>query len=192
MRINLDNINFCATYICTTNIKKNNNSNLENYTVKVVELDENCKADYDALNSVANDWKKYAFNNDTFANSILNDISIRKKHRLKTVPIYAITTQKDNFEHVDSKKVLGIAEFSSKGCNNRIEYLQVNPKYIKRYYPDKNFFGIGVAILEFLKSISDKPIELTSSKAACKFYEKNGFIKLNTEENEYIWFRENN
>ena len=186
----LNNINFGAKFVCSTTIKQKSDNNYKNLPANIVEIDETDSSDNDAINDVAKIWQSDSFNNLTFVDSIVHDIEMRKVLNLRPTPIYAITLQENNFEKLDSERVLGLVEFSKVSDGNKIDYLQVNPLYVEKCVFDKKVCGIGTALINFLKGIADNFIEVTSSKSAKGFYEKMGFVRLNDENYEYIWYKD--
>ena len=187
MKTEINSINFNAKFIKQTTITRNYAGKYEDFPVNFIEFNEKDPTDFKSLNDLKEDWEYYSYNFSTFLNSIMNNIEYRLKNNKKSEQIYAITTQNNNFDKINSKEVLGIVEFKNGKDYNFIEYLQVDPKLLPRYNNKREFLGIGSAIIKNLQHLTDKSIFVDSSKSARKFYEKNGFVSASPVENTYIW-----
>lgn len=73
-------------------------------------------------------------------------------------------------------KIVGLVEvITGSPTNIKIKNLQTDPQH-KYEAPDRQFIGIGTAILDILKIIfRKKDIILDAAESAVGFYEKNGF-----------------
>lgn len=176
-------INFKANYINTVLIKTLNSTN-NTYQPKAanfVEFDIKNPNDTAAINDVA-----YLWQDKSFADNIAYDVNNANKGYFKkeSFRVFALTSQKEGFENLDSRKVLALAEIEKTSDNNIfLEYLQVDPTIVYAT-------GIplikrcGSAVLDSLKQLfSDKSIFLNSRTE--KFYTKNGFVKI--RQNQYFW-----
>lgn len=188
----LSNINnskqyFGAQYVTKVQAEKYSNDE-ESYVpskLPVVELDLLNKKDVRALKELNLFWQgsDYIMNICYDVNRVYNINQDNERTHL-----YAITTQKADFENLRSDEILGIAETKHPNINEPVslEYIQVSPDLQGVFYPSE-YKHIGTAMLNFLKDrCKNKKIILTSAVNASKFYEKNGFKKLGTK-NRYVW-----
>ena len=150
----------------------------------------------DTLDRIANSWVDDIFSVNIYNNA--NDIYEKKQKNRNFVPfrdfIYGLTTQKDNFEKLDYRKVLGL-------CDGRLidekkiymSHLQINPEYVYSslaVFQSKPFEykGIGSAIVNALKNMYSS-IELSSRReeSVRRFYIKNGFTNIPDSLTRFIW-----
>ena len=176
-------INFKANYINTVPIKTLNTTNNVYYSkaANFVEFDIKNSNDIAVINDVACLWR-----DNSFADNIAYDVNNANKGYFKKEPfrIFALTSQKEGFDNLDSSEVLALAEVEKISDNNIfLEYLQVDPAIVYAT-------GIplikrcGSAVLDSLKQLfNDKSIFLNSRTE--KFYTKNGFVKIG--QNQYFW-----
>lgn len=172
-------VTFRANLIQKMFINKRVRNIYKPYKVGFVELDLLNKNDLRAIENAADNWgdDSYAYN---IYDSVLNySKNSDKKH------IYALVDTKREVKSLQAQEILGLAEFDEKKRGpNVLECIQVNPKYIA----SKNFRHIGSAMLEAIKSVHfHKPIYVFSDQDACKFYEKNDFIKSSQFQYDYYW-----
>lgn len=169
----MNNISFQGHFINNTQIKELSNKKYVPLDVAFVELEPHNKNDLNTLYEIKDEW------NGLFEYLIYN---------------YALTTQKDSFELMDYKKILGIVQFNKTDTTNEIEFIQTNPLYItksrnffSKIFQKKTYKKIGSAMVNSLKNLSDKSIKLYSIENAEEFYKKLGFIKKYPDKNIYFW-----
>ena len=182
-------INFTANFLKTVNIPKRTiDGNFYNTKVSFVELDKNDRVDKDSLKNVSKLWNKKEFN---YASEIYYDAAkpfeydnIVKEH------YYAVTTQSENFEKLESEKILGLSLFSeTTKPENEINWLQTNPVYKHGSIEPREYKGIGKAIIEYVKEhYRDKNIKVFAADDAINFYKKLGFknCPMKTERELYL------
>lgn len=176
-------INFKANYINTAQIKTYNmqNNTYQQNDVSFVEVDIKNSKDVNVINQVVKLWQ-----DNSFANNIAYDINNIDKDDAKKEPfrVFALTSQTEGVENLDSNQVLALAKIEKTPDNNIfLEYLQVDPNIVYAT-------GIplikhcGTAVLNGLKQLfRDRSIFLNSRLE--KFYTKSGFIKIG--QNQYFW-----
>lgn len=168
-------ITFKANLISQANINKLTPQNsYKQTTASIVELDKASKADLRALKNVNSDWGK----GNSYANDIVqcfNSYFDNSTSPKDDVHIFAVTTQKDSFERLDSKKILGLSEITNESEFYVLDYLQTNPRY-KSNSATPKFKGVGSAIVNFIKDyVEKKEILLMPAENAVGFYQKHGF-----------------
>ncbi|MDY6358625.1 MAG: hypothetical protein SPL76_03805 [Cyanobacteriota bacterium] len=183
-----NNISFGASLKTNTFIRKGRMHTP--VSVSIVELDKTNANDMNALSTISDSWNKEGSKNCRFNNYVdmiltkagseENDFSV-KDHYL------ALTTQKDNFEKLDPKNVLGVSLFSEDGVGGELEYLQVHPNTCKSYAGSKRVYkNVGTAMIDYLKDTYSKVhIFVNAAHDAVKFYYKNGFVPYNKS---YSWY----
>lgn len=192
----MNNINFKGSFINNVYIKKYNKNDYISHQVSFVEINPRNKNDLKALEQIKDNW--FGLYEGVIYNSAFND-SMLPENRNRS--FYALTKQVDNFEKMDSSKILGIIELGKLNKYNTVNFLQVDPQYLsektqKKFWAqsrqnkshNKKYKGIGSAILEALKKMSDKSIDLYALKGTEDFYQKNGFkLKSLLKPNYFIW-----
>ena len=179
----INNVNnatsFKASYIDKINIQKWNNKNkYVPYQANLVELN---LSDLKVLEEINKKWK----NNwlcDEFINwaKSLHNYSDR---------LFALTTQKENFENLQSDEVLGLMNIDLHKRKSELNYIETKPAN-----PDYN--KVGSSLINYAKTLTNR-ISLTagSKSLADKFYKPLGFIheyKNNNDRYAYcelIWLK---
>ena len=177
-------LNFKANFINPVQIQKLYGNNYKPIEASFTELNLNDKKDIFSLKETAHDWGEcYAMDMYIYSRDEVPDGY--KKH------IYALTTQKQNFDFLIPYKILGLAEFYEKPDNtNKIEFLQVHPDNVALQYGRPNYKHVGSAIINSLKNLfPDNPIKLHSVLTAKEFYKKHDFIrdKSSYDSLDYVW-----
>lgn len=148
-----------------------------NISACLVELDKNSEDDYKVLKDIAETWKV----GDLYANDVYERFKSNFENKTRTPEerFFVLTKQSKNFDKLNYTKILGVAElYKPEDSPLEIEFLQTNPKYIKTKVSPK-IKHIGKAIVKgFLKIIKDKEIALFTTPNAKSFYEKLGFINI--------------
>ena len=144
--------------------------------VSFVEIDTSNKNDIKALRDIAFEWCR----GDTYAGQIYDDARQKSINRYydyeNKLRFYAITSQKDDFDNLDYKKILAVCKSEEKSSEKMyLNYLQVKPSCI--YERPSNYKMVGTGFLDSLKKYYDE-ITLTSLKLkkVLKFYKNNGFM----------------
>lgn len=182
---------FCAKFVNHALIeKKNDKGKYDDVVSSFVEFDPDNESDSDTLREVQYYWQDKGLFSDNIcfdAFAISKDVLDRDKYK-----IFILTTQNENYENLDDKKIIGLVEFlNNEEDRNSINYIQINPDNI--YVLNKPMYNhIGKAMIDSLKyNYSDKPIVLNSTKSAKKFYEKNDFKRINNIPIQYEWRPDN-
>ena len=183
-------INFKAHYVQPVYVKDVKSDKYpQKQEVSLVKLDSSSFEDLEAIEKVSEDWGGL----DTFAHDIKSTMSkefyLPLKRANSKKEIYAITSQSDKFEKIDSNKVLGmmqIDQIDSENCE--LDFIQVEPDNMYGS-AQKRYKHIGAALISALIAINpNKNITVNSIGMARGFYEKLGFTK--TEKNlRYIFKR---
>ncbi|MCD8377552.1 MAG: hypothetical protein LUB59_02050 [Candidatus Gastranaerophilales bacterium] len=183
-------INFTANYLKTVYIpKKAANDSYKHTEASIVELDIKDKNDVESLAKTAFIWEKTV---SSYAFDIYNEALKEKIHPdVVAEHYYALTAQNSDYAHLKPEKILGLAMLSEKSePKNELNWLQVNPKTNKINSSDRKYKYVGYNLVEYIKSISDKPIILDADYNAIDFYTKLGFSAKNPETPSImIWHR---
>ena len=187
MKINsFSGLNFGAKYIEQVDVKKYNPKSTlyDSASLSFVEFDPINKRDTEAIANAVKTWKgqDYAGMIAQNANLVSNGfLSPEVNH------IYLMTSQTHDFDNLDSKKILGLAQMQT-GVDeeDNLRYFQVRPD-LKHGIKNRRYKNIGSGMLDSLKKIYNKAITLIASYSAANFYELQGFEIRNTDLFEYIW-----
>ena len=172
---NNTNINFTAQLKKYIPVKHSQTlgSEYEDKDVSFVELNPYSDQDIKTLENISQDWTAgiFAENIHSDAKKIYDSDDELYTQSSK---FYAITSQKNNLDSLDSNKILAICELKEENKNGFLHYIQVNPDVI--YNPYFEYKRLGSAMLDTLKSYYDK-IELYSfpSELVLDFYKRNKF-----------------
>ena len=177
--------NFGAKYINNTAQIFNKHANKERF-VTSIEIDPQNIGDIKALKKISEFWEygKFATNIYYAACAMRND-SIHYTHN----KIFALTKQSSDLENLDPDKILGLVHVSPFADKSLfIEHIEVNPEII--YSRDRKYKGIGTALINYLKTITDKISCFPSNTLAVKnFYFKNGFTEIIEKSNLFVWHK---
>ena len=174
-------INFKANYLNTTNIEKLSPTTKKfvPHEVSFVEINPRLKDDIKALKKMTKLWGE----DSTFASPILYFAKTDPRKRT-----FFITEQKDSFEKIDPKKILGITQLGKEIAGEcSIEYLETKPGL---QYSDKGreYKKIGSCILDGLKEIfQDKTLKVDYIFDRVEFYLHNGFDFRDEVLSDLIW-----
>ena len=176
---------FKAKYINYTEIRKKDfYPNYLRKQASFIQIEPENDYDINALEDISNYWTAGGFAKNIYymACAIRNKSKFYKNHK-----VYALTSQKEDFEKPDSRKFLGIIGICQENENKTfIEYIQANPEII--YSREPEFKGIGTAIMDSLKNLCEKIYCYPSqTKSVIDFYLKNGFVKKPDTLNHYFW-----
>jgi len=154
------------------------------YRASFIQIDPTNPCDINALKETADYW----INGSLTTNIYYAACALRNKsNAYKNHEIFALTTQKSNYDKLNSDNILGLVHTSPyEDGFTLIEQLQGNPEYVRSIKPD--YKGIGTEILESLKQIYDKlSCYPTAEEYVIRFYKKNGFIKEPNSSNYYTY-----
>ncbi len=186
MKINISpTTNFGAKFINNVTVQKYNPYSREYTpdTVSFVQIEPEKRRDVLAINAVTDLWSDGAFMID-IAN-VVDDLSIGAADS-ERYQVYALTSQNRDFDKLCSDDILGLAEVENGEKAVELDYLQVNPQFIFGSQCPL-FREVGTGIVDSLKSLYNKVIELTSVYSATEFYEKNGFEIFDINKLRYRW-----
>lgn len=173
-------ISFKGNYVCDTQVKKNNKP----YTLSFVQIDTKNKSDITALSELDYMYQRKSYFGDISDNASLD---YRCNMSFNDKKYYVLTSQKRNFEKLDSDMILGAVQVEPHENCNEINYLQVIPE---QNYSNSNreYKNLGASIVgTILKLYPDKQLMLYSSNSAIDFYKKLGF-KQDESETRYHKF----
>ena len=171
-------ISFTATYKDKVHISyRNKNNVIKDKEVTLVEMDKTSKADRDAVFKTAVLWQV----NDSTRNYswyILSAMERDKEPEVESEHFLAVTTQKDNFENLDYKKVLGMVMVSDEEDCSVIDWMQVKPGYA--FFDNKNsrkYFHVGKAMRNYVQqNYSALPLYVYPAIGVEDFYIQGGFV----------------
>lgn len=170
-------INFKANYIGSVNIKDSfRDKNQANCKASFVEMNPQSKQDVTTMREVTLNWGR-----DSYAANIMEHFQYSHfcEDDLDESRFFALTTQKNNFEKLETDDVLALA-LISKESKKRVDlkYLQVDPE--NNYFSnERRYEGIGSGILySICKLFENKDIFLLSARTACEFYKLQGFKQI--------------
>ena len=181
-----DSVSFGAIPINSIIIKKYNKASekFADYPVNFVKLDADNKDDLEAVNKIVHKW-----NGAKYIRRIATSAHWMKE---KPIEIYALTSQSQNFEKLQSNYILGLAEMREDRYdseNTLLRYLQVRPGAMNVNQKHRiNYKYIGSAILKSLKPIYDNiSLFADSNENIEAFYKHNGFIEDFKGAKHYSW-----
>ena len=164
MNINFNNINFGAKYVSTTQIKQYDyiKQNYSPVPASFVEIDPSNQSDREALHDLLKDWK-----GSDFTCSIVDSIDYESEDTNK---VYALTRQSKDFNNLRSSEIVGLADMDiTKGKTPELMYLQVDPILLQKMEPPV-YKSVGTGIINSLKRVYNKAIQLVSLYSATEFY----------------------
>lgn len=160
----------------------------KNINASFVKFDYKNLSDIEALKEVSNTWKE-----GFYADQIFNT-ACQKFNREKcseVFDIYALTLQKDSFETLEPKDIMGILEViheEQKGAIH-LQHIEVKPSFIKGI--NRVYRGIGTAMIKSLQKLYTR-IELIArdNDDVTRFYEKNGFAQAPEFPGIFTWIKD--
>lgn len=182
-------INFTGSFVKNVTISKLvTDGKLKIEDVALVKLDKTDKRDIMTLAKTAYEWENIAsgYAPNIYCDSIKakNYPDVSKEH------YFALTTQKDNFEELDTNKILGLSLFFEKQSpNNELAWLQANPS-TNHESGKRTYKNIGKAMVNFIKGLFKKPIYVQADKKAIPFYQKLGFTNNGAVPEQMIYRQE--
>lgn len=169
-------ITFKANLISTTTVKRiiDNKQNLKDVEVNFVQLNPLSAEDVSALRETCSDWGDTAY----FANRInTNFQNYRFDKNSNNMQFFAITEQSQNFDSLNPKKILGLAQTSKlKSDAIFLDELQVSPEH-NHNASNALFKKIGTSIVNSINKLwGDKDIFVCPATLSSEiFYIKAGF-----------------
>ena len=152
--------------------------------ISFIQIQPEVSSDIDALKNIAYFWEYDKFGKNIYyaACAVRNKSKYYKNHQ-----VYALTSQKRNFDSLNSNQILGLVHTCpEKDGFTFIEHLQVSPEMI--YQREPEYKGIGTAILDSLKTFCKKIYcNPSQEKSVLDFYSKNGFTPCPNLLNRYEW-----
>ena len=180
-----NNITFTAKFISPVTVKKlATGGEYIPTTVNAVELSANNKNDLKSLESIKKLWGK-----DSYAGEIYEDALFVNDYYEEYRPsFYAITKQKDNFETLQPKDILSLAETQTTfGKIKSLDYLQTNPEFF--FIFKQTLKQIGSAMLGLIENINKgRRIEVNPASSARTFYLKHEYKPI--QENAHTLYKE--
>lgn len=188
MKVSLNTtINFRANYVNSVLVDKFDADtwNYEPCKVSFVEYDSANQKDFKALYDAVKVWHGQNFAGCILDNAALMITDALPKNENK---IYILTEQMDEFENLNPKKIMGLAQMAlKKDKPDELRFLQVRPNLIDRF-DIRKFKNVGKGIIDSLKFLySQKGIFVMSSRFSTGFYLKQGFEKIVSSKYNYIW-----
>ena len=178
-------INFNAQFINQVTIKRYNpdKNNYNSIPVSFVQIEAENNNDIQAVKKTTKDWQNGMFSDKI---CIAAERIAEEKTNNSPVRIYALTSQMKDFDNLRPDNILGLVETENNKNALEINHLQVNPEFLPSIEPPK-YRHVGSGILDSLKNLYNKVIELTSVYTATNFYEKNGFEIFDIHKFRYRW-----
>lgn len=172
MNNQVGNVSFGASFQKFANVErifKNGNRSLQK--VSIVELNPSDRFDLQAIKEVGDTWNT----------SISKHLAQCAENRYRPVGerYFAVTTQNNNYNKLNSDKILSINNFldSPNSKTKVLPNMQVDPDKCQYGSFDRKFKGVGSVVLDYLKELSsDATIVLNSLREAIPFYKANKFI----------------
>ena len=186
-------VNFTANLISHPSIPKRASAvHYKQTPVSLVELDHNDKNDVKAIQQTEKSWFGHGgvyieqFSRD-FEKQLLEE-DVTKGH------FYALTSQKDGFDKLQSDKILGVMELNETSDKvNEIKWLETNPKSQKlRGGYGREYKNVGKSLVKYvLNTYNKKDIFVQSAYRAINFYKKLGAEQpaKDTVNQFYLFFR---
>lgn len=183
--INISSASFGAKFINKIPVKKFDSLNnaYKDSLVSFVQIDSRNRKDVAALMDTAKYWRDghYADNIAYTARELYLGKMDDNHYQ-----VYALTSQKKQFDNLLSEKILGLIELENKPDYAEILHLQVDPELIYTNQPPRYKY-VGTGILNFLKKFYNKTLELASVCSAVEFYQKNGFEICSSTSLRFRW-----
>ncbi|MCR5266586.1 MAG: hypothetical protein K6E29_08365 [Cyanobacteria bacterium RUI128] len=184
----MDAINFTANHLRYVNIAKRSAEGYKPCRASLVEMKSSNPGDVNAIDSTAEQWE------DSLTAFVSSDMkkAARKKPK-DNFHVYAITTQKKDFDNINPEQILGVAHITenANGLGHKIEVLQTNPEYMfdRSTTAKREYKNVGKGLISFIKeNFNDKPLYLYPTKDAVKFYEKQGFSSEKVLDSRYMFY----
>jgi len=174
-------ISFGAKYINSTTVQKIDTRTGAESPCKVscVELNPRDDKDLKAVREAVYDWEspdEYDAQILSYMENCANPNEENASY-LKKMKFYAITSQKKNFNNLESGDILALSQIIE-GDNVELKYLQVKPLGLSSFLKHQKIKYLGSKMIDLISFLfPDKDITLCSNPRAYNFYLKNGFEK---------------
>lgn len=182
---NIDNINFGASPCKKTHIKIFDEK-LQKFVkcpVTLIKLDAKNELDRYAVHFAEQTWKE--------AKYIKKIATASHFMSFNEIDIFALTTQKKNFDELIFNKIIGFAEMRPDETKKRafLNRLQIRPDVINvNQSAKKTHKHVGKAFLNSLKKVYKKiTLDSEDSPNIIKFYKNNGFIENYLQRGRFQW-----
>lgn len=156
--------NFNGIHISKTNVFKKVGQEVKNMMPlesHVVELNYNVPADKKAAKELYRTWKGAEFI------PIISSSTTTPNRR-----VFALTTQKDNYENIDPSKIMGIVDYKLKGEDIHLSFLQGKPDIINQ--EERDIKGVGRSLVwstvDYLKTLGYNKFKVFSRPPEKTFY----------------------
>ena len=153
----------------------------------IVEINKAQRSDRVAISDAVSEWGEEArYGMVIVDNAKKSSPHIKSKYNRNK--IYALTLQQNNFQTLESDKILGLSEVTQLDKNKvEINFLQVKPTSAGRS-KKKEYINVGKNFIEMLKkNPANTTIFVKAAYSAANFYEKMKFKIMNTENLIYVW-----
>ncbi|GEM_PF-3680838 len=132
------NVNFNGIHIKNTNVLKRVAKEVNEYVpteAHIVEMDYNNPKDKKAVDDLFKYWQGAEF-----------IPMIASYTTSPTRRVYAITRQANDFENMDSSKIMGMVDYKINGNSANVSFLQADPKYLDEN--PRSVKGIGKSLMQ--------------------------------------------
>ncbi len=154
----------------------------------ILEIDTKNTKNFSALSEAVEHWGS----RDIYGRNIIENVQKQRKNNKyqSHSKIYALTLQQNNFNKLESSKILRLGEVIKRKKNEiEINFLQVKPESAGAN-ANKEYYNIGRAIIKMLKRIPEnRKIVVKADYRAANFYEKMKFVITNPSQLIYTWER---
>ena len=193
----MSSINFTARLVSNPIIKQRSSMfDYKKQQASIVELDCRSMDDIKALSEASDRWMGRG---GKYIDDIL-DVALYESNmegalyesnilNIKNDHFYALTTQKQNFDQLKPKNILGVMLFTERiGSNNEIQLLEVSPTTSKTKNYIRKYKQVGRRLVEYVQDkYSNKDIEVWADFDARNFYKKLGFKKKAKNVCDLLW-----
>ena len=175
--MHISSITFKACHLGNINIDKKQAKQISQQEVALVQLNPNNSKDLDSVMALILPWGGF----DSYTLDITNDMHniFTGGYINKNNPKFlAITTQKDNFETLESEKILGITEITEpKDDVLKIDFIETEPN--SRFKTqDRQYIHIGKSLVRTIIELTDRTYIITNAiKENINFFKGLGFKK---------------
>ena len=183
----ISSVTFGAKYLNSVRIQKYNKQlkKFVPYDVNFVRIDGANRNDLDVLDNIAKTWS-----NAKYLQTIVTAAHWMDKKPDAQIKVYAITTQRGNFDKLRPHNILGLAEMTKDDDFENsylLHRLQVKPEEPdRRHTKMKKYKRVGSSMLKALKNEYDS-ITLYAEEGTEAFYKSNGFIEDFCGQRHFVW-----
>lgn len=179
-------INFGAKFIRPVKIKVHDQTSNKYKTVKAafLEFDPKNRNDAESLSNALGKW-----DGQDFARQIVENAKLLSRGKMNkgNNKIYMLAKQQESYHEVEPDNILGMAHMKLKRRkSDELLLFQTRPD-TKHGTKNRKYKNIGSEIINSLKQIYSKSIELISSYKSANFYEKHDFVLIEPMALRYRW-----